>query len=213
VDQDALNVVVGAKRFNIGFKYNFMSTLSDTVALEDLYEKYNVGEEVKDFSEYLFKMSIIHFTDILKPWEYNLPWYTDIFKKYYNMTPYKDETLKLKSPIKWYNSEYVCEDLLIPYKEVGRDSRIVIYGGGKFGKKCMEQLKIFNYGNVVGWVDKYISNDEISSIDRLREMKYDYILIAVKRRATIEEIINELEGTYEIPSEKIVSAFRMFKRY
>jgi lipopolysaccharide biosynthesis glycosyltransferase len=211
MDQDALNVVLGQKRIKIGFEYNFMSTLSDNLELNDIYENFNIEEPIKNFREYLNKMSIVHFTYNLKPWEYNLPWYTDLFIKYYNRTPYKDKVLELKSPIKWYkfrNSNPVYEELLIPYKEVGRDSRIVIYGAGKIGNRCMEQFKILGYGDVVGWVDKHKSNNDVSSIDKLCELEYDYILVAIKNKTTVEGIIDELVGIYGVPSEKILSVFK-----
>jgi lipopolysaccharide biosynthesis glycosyltransferase len=212
MDQDALNAVLGKKRLKLEFEYNFMSTLSDNLDLNDIYENFNVEEPINNFREYLNKMSIVHFTFNLKPWEYNLPWYTDLFIKYYNRTPYKDKVLELKSPIKLYKDiilqKPICEELLIPYKEIGRDSRIVIYGAGKIGNRCRGQFKIFGYGNVVGWVDKYKSDNDVSSIDKLCELEYDYILVAIKNRTTVEGIIDELVGIYGVPSEKILSVFK-----
>ena len=82
-----------------------------------------------------------------------------------------------------------------PFKEtdIPQGSRVVIYGAGKNGIKWMEKLKSSKYCKVIGWVDKYVTNEEVKSMDALRKMVFDYVLVSVKNSKLQKEILKELE--------------------
>lgn len=82
-------------------------------------------------------------------------------------------------------------------------SRIVIYGAGKNGVRWIEKLKLTRYCKVTAWVDKYISNKEIISLEELNKISFDYILISVVSSKIQEEIRRELEER-GIEREKIL---------
>lgn len=82
--------------------------------------------------------------------------------------------------------------------------RIVIWGGGMYGKLTFDYLKQFKYLEVVGWVDKNYSNfcvDKfpipIQNPDIIRNLEYDYIIITAITQKVIDEIcamIHKISG-------------------
>lgn len=113
MDQDALNAVLKKKRSILPYTYNFMSTITDNLDLEGIIEEFKLDNKIS-LEQFIDSVVIIHLTDVKKPWVYNIPWYTDIFMKYYNISPYKNTKLDLKSPLK------VLEDKNQLYKKVLR---------------------------------------------------------------------------------------------
>lgn len=85
-----------------------------------------------------------------------------------------------------------------PFEIIPQNSRIVVYGAGDAGRGYCGALAGGGYAKLVGWIDKYNFGDvwngiEISPIHLIREMKYDYILIAITKNRIVEMIKNELE--------------------
>jgi len=58
---------------------------------ERLGKKYDSPEEM------LNAQKIVHLTGPHKPWVYMLPYASELFKKYYDLSPWRDEELKLIS--------------------------------------------------------------------------------------------------------------------
>lgn len=88
-----------------------------------------------------------------------------------------------------------------------KDSKIVLYGVGKFGRIYYQWIKEHHQGNSVGWVDNlwYIIKDidyPITLVDSLLTINYDYILIAIKSKQIQEEVTQNLI-CWGIPKEKI----------
>lgn len=94
-----------------------------------------------------------------------------------------------------------------PYEIIPQGSRIVIYGAGAVGMGYEVALKRGAYATVAGWVDKaydtYPKQYNIKSSERLAELEYDYILIAVSKEAAVEEIIHGLQEM-NISKDKIL---------
>ncbi|MCL2839575.1 MAG: glycosyltransferase [Defluviitaleaceae bacterium] len=95
---------------------------------------------------------------------------------------------------------------LFPFKQIKKDSRIVIYAAGAVGRAYYQQLKLTNYADVVLWVDKHVTQKDVNSIDMLiaeNSSNYDLILIAANDENTADNIKTELISL-GIESGKIV---------
>lgn len=95
-----------------------------------------------------------------------------------------------------------------PYQYFPQDSKVVVYGAGLFGNKVINALKKYNYGKVVGWVDKNYElyqkkGYSIESPELLKRADYDYIIIAAIRADIRENIIESLLN-YNVPMKKII---------
>lgn len=75
-------------------------------------------------------------------------------------------------------------DFLFPYTKVKRDSKILIYGAGKFGKQIYSIVKNSTNYEVVGRADKNWKLYEKQGVDVIApedilDLDYDYIIIAI----------------------------------
>lgn len=86
---------------------------------------------------------------------------------------------------------------LFPYKEISKDAKIVIYGAGQVGCEYMAQNQMYQFCNVVLWVDKQYQTPQnrekgVSSPEMLTITEFDYVIIAVKFAGMAKEIKEEL---------------------
>lgn len=73
---------------------------------------------------------------------------------------------------------------LFPYTKVVKNSKIVIYGAGRFGYSLVHALKKTNDYHIVSWVDQNekkstFLGSTIESIQNILQTEYDFIVIAV----------------------------------
>ena len=212
MDQDALNYILESKRLYLPFYSNFLSRIFDVLSMEEICERYPIDKSGKyTVEEYLSNMLIVHLTGNLKPWEYELPWFTKIFMDYYKRSPYKEQYLSLKSPIKkiGHDQQQLLPELLIPYGVMEQGKKIVLYGAGITGRKCKEQLEGLQFGRVVLWVDKIADklDGDVSKIEEVSNVEFDYILIAIKSGKAIEQVKSVLTQKYGIESQKIIDIY------
>lgn len=159
VDQDAFNYVLGTKRVTIGCEYNFMGKMFDEIGFETTNERFFHGR-YDDIPHCINDQKILHMTYRYKPWKYHVGWSTDIFKKYYDKSPYKDEPLMLESGIKavtefkdkqqrmisrYFNTMNKWMELRNRGKTLLRHEMIAgkavaVYGMGKLGRRCVEEF-------------------------------------------------------------------------
>lgn len=90
-----------------------------------------------------------------------------------------------------------------------KGKKIVIYGAGRVGTDYYRQIRKYNKCEVVAWIDKDTSKStdmiEILSPEKLPEIIYDVLLIAVKRQQMADEIRKELlEKQYIYPETEII---------
>lgn len=78
------------------------------------------------------------------------------------------------------------EDSIFPYKEIKKGDRIVVYGGGRFGRELVNYIQKKNEHSIVLWIDE---GGERGSVEEIKKIEYDYIVIAV----LIWEIVKEIE--------------------
>ena len=124
---------------------------------------------------------------------------------YYALTP---EEHKAVTDI-MYDTEKFVEDkslgetprmameFMFPYHMFPEKSKIVIYGSGNVGRTIYRQAVHDGYVNIVGLVDKNIDDLEdgdiqVSSVNKLAKLNFDYILLAIRDRSTADKAKQEL---------------------
>lgn len=97
---------------------------------------------------------------------------------------------------------------VFPYWKVRTDSKIILYGAGKLGKKYKAWNDKYHFCHIVLWVDKTSVLTEYGSmqpqsVECISKMEYDFILIAVKSPLLAKEIKDNLVHM-DVPETKIV---------
>ena len=211
VDQDALNAVFLGKILYISRIYNFSTKPIIFDGFQKL-NKINYSNKYTDEQDCIKDQKIFHFIGKYKPWKYYMPWITDIFLKYYYISPYKSESLNLLSPIPEILEESnKLKEWRFPYEKIPKDSRIVLYGAGAIGKSFYKQIQYTNYCKVVLWIDRNyeqinqenrVPNITINSPDEINNYQYDYVLIANSSSINITELyLHDMS----VPSNKLVT--------
>lgn len=204
VDQDALNAVLGSKRVSLPFKYNFQANRFNVFSLQEMSSRF-CTKEYGDIEECIRDQVIIHIANPYKPWKYNMPWLTDIFKEYYALSPYKNEKLNLLSPLKKLYDETVEKVWRFPFEKIAKDSKVVLYGAGKAGQDMHKQIVQTQYCELVRWVDKKWSalEGDIDNPELIRETEYDYVVIAISS-ADIVSVVKAYLKSIGVNEDKIV---------
>lgn len=73
---------------------------------------------------------------------------------------------------------------IFPFKEIEKNSNVILYGAGKVGKEYMEQNNKYHFCNIILWVDQNYQNIKIEKYkierpERSMLIEFDYILIAI----------------------------------
>lgn len=231
MDQDSLNVVLGIKRLALPFTYNFMITLVNYFDAWEVAEMTDMGD-VSNVEDIIEQVAILHLTDQMKPWIYYVPWFSEIFRKYYNDSPYEEEKLTLLNPIRRYKDEVVMlqnkiealhsqlqgESFFYPYEQVICDKKIILYGAGKKGKEI--QCRIVKLCTICAWVDRdyeQIANGldeavkEVQSPEIIKTMDFDYVLVSIVNQQALMNVKKYLMEDLCIPSKKIVTVYERKK--
>lgn len=95
---------------------------------------------------------------------------------------------------------------LFPYR-VERNKKIVIIGTGAFGKRLYNRINELKFCDIVAWVDngwKTLQNQgiQVTGMEVLSQMEFDYVVIAVLNLHAQEQLISEVKRQ-NIESEKI----------
>lgn len=229
MDQDAFNSVMYAKRVRLPYYYNFRTALFDVMLPEKIGETF-YSVQYMTVQDCLSDQKIIHMSSQFKPWKYNIPWITELFLKYYSISPYKDEKLQLISPLKglydiyhpWkVEAEREFEALALkyqkvasernqkiwgfPYKAIRHGSRVVLYGAGDMGKDYRMQIEATGYCSLVLWVDKNYKQikEKVKAPEKIEHVEFDYILVAIADDKIAREVKEYLKKL-RIAEEQIV---------
>lgn len=212
MDQDAFNAVMHEDIKPIGFRYNFLIQVTDFYDIDELNAKFSCNETTVE--GIVDKALILHFAGPIKPWVYNRPWFTDIFYRYYNMTDYKTDDLKLLSPLKRLNDDkkWLKEQVknhkkiewVFPYDKIKKGSKIVVWGAGNVGKSYVKQISYTEFCNIVAWVDRNCDSEEVDSPDILATVDFDYVIIATINPAFANDIKYRLINEFECDERKII---------
>lgn len=101
-----------------------------------------------------------------------------------------------------YEKRFVIPSVLYEKK-----TRIIIYGAGSMGRRLKKSVEKIDNLSVVGWVDKHYqsfnSKLNIVSVERIFDMEYDYIIVAIENNMIVHDVI-ELLLEQGIPFKKIL---------
>lgn len=107
------------------------------------------------------------------------------------------------------SKKYLCIDdyikYRIPFKP--RKEKIILFGAGKVGRDYYAQIVKYQEATIVAWVDKNYENIrcdyyKLESIDTIKSIDFDRIIIAVSNIGMVKEIEHELISM-GIPHAKI----------
>lgn len=226
VDQDAFNVVLREGRRILPQKFNFMSLVFETEKYEDVIKKY-CEYNYPDMESCINGQIVLHFASQYKPWKWYMPFFTEKFVKYYEISPYRGEKLVLDMPLrqaleensilkdyitkleeqkKCFISRRQLMEWRFPKEKIPKDCRLVLYGAGEVGNNFAEKINENKHCELVLWVDKYKGNvlDDVQLPCEITSREYDCVLVAIAKEEHIESAKNELISL-GIPQEKIVT--------
>lgn len=90
------------------------------------------------------------------------------------------------------------------FEEKLNGKKIIIHGASQVGYDYYRQLKQNSSIKIVGWIDKnYSKYETVQSIDTVKNLNYDLILIAVAKEGIAEQIKEELKSL-GVTEEKIL---------
>lgn len=97
---------------------------------------------------------------------------------------------------------------IFPYEDIEKDTDIVIYGAGKVGLEYYKSIRCGNYANIVLWTDRnYVEYQKagipVSNPKQIKNIKYDYIVVAIDNKSVADEIQSYLVAN-GVEKEKIV---------
>ncbi len=220
MDQDAYNVVMQNEWLKLPYTFNFRSALFDILDFTTINKEFFNGT-FSNAESLIDSQCILHLTGPLKPWKYLILYFTEIFQKYYDFSPYKDRKIMYSSPvlpmyIENFNlkSEIIylmkCQNLMqwtFPTNKISMHSKIVLYGAGKVGRSLKYQNDENHFCSIVLWVDKQPNmEDNIFPIQNIVDVEFDKILIALSREEVVADVRNALIE-FGIPEGKIVTLF------
>ena len=218
MDNDAFCVVFYKKTLFLPLIYNFNTATFNVNDFDEFNQKALEGKYL-DESECIEDQKILHLQGKWKPWKYWMPWTTDIFIHYHKLSPYKNEPLKLKSPLQVILSNknkeiYQKKEWRFPREKIAKGSKIILYGAGEVGQTFYDFINDTGYCEILLWVDgnfdkinakntdgkKFVhSPDEIKNC-----LQYDYVLIASIRYVLVVSIKKYLKNM-GVSEEKIIT--------
>lgn len=106
------------------------------------------------------------------------------------------------------------KEVTIPYYDfdrciIKRGSKIVLYSAGKVGQSYYKQITLDKSYTIIEWVDKkfeYYQNQglDVSDVKAMKDLNYDYILLAFKEKTLAESVKESLVTDYCVKREKIL---------
>lgn len=114
--------------------------------------------------------------------------------------------IKLKQ--KCYTDYREMNEDVFPYWKVDRKNRIILYGAGELGREYFRQNQMYQFCSIVMWADRNYAklqpgSMDIVSPDRIGNIEFDYLLIAVKSM----ELAMEIKRSFikkGVPGDKII---------
>lgn len=99
----------------------------------------------------------------------------------------------------------------VPFSHIPYGSKIVIYGGGKLGENYFRKIRLSKRAQIVAIIDaqaerlpNIFGNTPLYKPDRIGELRFDYILIAVEDTKSADDI-RQLLYDYNISDCQIIS--------
>ncbi len=83
-----------------------------------------------------------------------------------------------------------------PYSGISPGVRVCLYGAGNCGREFYNTIKLTQYCELVGWVDRSyqnIANEMVTAPETMATMNFDYVLIGISDRSIYEDAKGEIE--------------------
>lgn len=94
---------------------------------------------------------------------------------------------------------------LFPFDQVGKGESVVIYGAGATGRDYVAQIENTGYCKVVAVVDRnHTSMKNVQSPENLRQLKFDWIVIAALREDYVMEMRKTIMNISPALAKKII---------
>lgn len=122
---------------------------------------------------------------------------------------YKFATLLDRAPAKMgFPLEAQNKKFVFPFLNLLDGKRIALYGAGRIGRNYVQQINRFDICELAVWVDEnwqecQRAGENVSSVDTLRNIIFDYVIIAVFCESEAMGIRQKLQAL-GIPGEKIL---------
>lgn len=115
----------------------------------------------------------------------------EIMEKFYSDNHIKD----IVHPEYW--EYYRNLQYIFPFSCVEKGEKIVVYGAGDVGRAYISQINKTRYAQIVCWCDgasEYYRSEklEVDRPEKLKELEFDKVIVAVKQRDTFDEIAQNL---------------------
>lgn len=151
--------------------------------------------------DYVNDPFIIHYTGAKKPWNHPELELAEYFWQEAKETVFYEEMLRLG--IQQYiqeertASERLFERFIFPWKRVESGGKVIIYGAGAIGRLFVKQLEATKYAEVHAVCDKRYEeihdiNARLTGPDKLCQLPDYPIVIAIEKKKTADEVIEEL---------------------
>lgn len=141
--------------------------------------------------------------------------YWDILEKpfAYQMRWFLLKHMKSDLGVDVYENGEAVRPYLFPFGAVPCGCRIILYGAGNVGELFYRQVFSTEYCKIAAWVsqDYQCHGDRIQNPQVIRELEYDFVVIAVAD-ADVAEEIRETLIRMKIPGEKIIWKDPLIKR-
>lgn len=213
MDQDAFNAVMGKNRCMLPFRYNFFSVCLEYYDLHEISERFFDGKQ-DSIEECITNADIVHFAGEYKPWRYNVPWFSELFMKYYRQSPYAVEIIILKSVMKAMRDDLLgmqraltdAGKYVFPYEKIRRNEKIILYGAGKIGKLYYGQIMETGYCEIVAWVDSNYREHEspVEAPEIINGREFSKVLISIASDRIAREVQMFLVNMYHVDTENII---------
>lgn len=89
---------------------------------------------------------------------------------------------------------------IFPFDDLPLGCKIIIYGAGKVGKEYMNHLNNNTQFKLTAWIDKKVDKTKnVQELSVIKDMEYDYILLAAANRETAESMRTSIIDYVEDP--------------
>ena len=99
------------------------------------------------------------------------------------------------------------ERILVPFGNIKKKDRIVLYGAGSAGIHMMDYIRSIEGNNMVCWMDRnYIDLQRTLDIKNPKDIvnyEYDYVIISILRESAVQSAKRDL-AALGVPEEKIL---------
>lgn len=188
--------------YRLGYKNLHLNELQVYHNLLGIYDNLLLAQKYHYntlFELLLIRIDTIYYNDIAS----NLS--SRIFEKLENINRISKEILPSIPPLKLFNNLTAAmqnmkyEEYLFPFKFIGTNKRILLYGAGIIGQALYYQFKTYGNGNsqIIGVIDRdreaFINqNLPIFDVNQVSQLDFDYIILATEFHHVAQDMKNKL---------------------